>query len=81
MERGLSVGVLTTDNKRLGSNFLLHNYADILGWKFEVAETEDQVPNCLANLSRMSICPLDTGGCSPDEAESLEQLGTNSGVR
>lgn len=75
MELGLSVGVLTTDNKRLGSNFLLHNYADILGWKFEVAETEEQVPNCMFHLSGCRFVLLDTGGCSPDEEESLEQLG------
>jgi flagellar biosynthesis protein FlhF len=75
MELGLEVGVLTTDNKRLGSNFLLHNYADILGWKFEVAETEDQVPICLSNLSCCRFVLLDTGGCSPDEQESIDQLG------
>jgi len=75
MERGLSVGVLTTDNKRLGSNFLLHNYADILGWRFEVAESEEQVPSCLAKLSGCRFVLLDTGGCSPDEEESIEQLG------
>ncbi|MCY2984597.1 MAG: hypothetical protein NTY15_13310 [Planctomycetota bacterium] len=75
MELGFSVGVLTTDNKRLGSNFLLHNYADILGWKFEVAEMEDQVPSCMSNLSSCRFVLLDTGGCSPNEEESLEQLG------
>lgn len=75
MELGFSVGVLTTDNKRLGSNFLLHNYADILGWKFEVAETEEQVPNCMFHLSGCRFVLLDTGGCSPDEEESIEQLG------
>lgn len=75
MELGFEVGVLTTDNKRLGSNFLLHNYADILGWKFEVAETEDQLQSCMAKLSSCRFVLLDTGGCSPDEEESLEQLG------
>ena len=75
MEVGFEVGVLTTDNKRLGSNFLLHNYADILGWKFEVAETEDQIQSCMAKLSSCRFVLLDTGGCSPDEEESLEQLG------
>jgi flagellar biosynthesis protein FlhF len=74
MDQGFSVGVLTTDNKRLGSNFLLHNYADILGWQFEVAETEEQVPSCLAKLSSCRFVLLDTCGCSPGEEDSLEQL-------
>ena len=74
MEHGLSVGILTTDTIRLGSNHLLHNYADVLGWRFEVAESIEQLPSCLANLAGCRFVLLDTSGCSPNDEESLERL-------
>ena len=74
MEQGVSVGVLSTDTFRLGSNYLLRSYAEVLGWSFEVAESIDQVAHCMTNLSVCRIVLVDTWGCSPDDSESLEKL-------
>ncbi len=74
MEQGISVGVLSTDTHRLGSNYLLQNYAEVLGWSFEVAESVDQVAACLKNLSACRIVLIDTRGCAPDDVDSLDIL-------
>jgi len=74
MEHGIPIGVLSTDSYRLGSNYLLQNYAGVLGWSFEVAESLDQIAECVNNLSHCRIVLMDTRGCSPDDTESLEEL-------
>ena len=74
MERGLSVGILSTDCLRLGSNHLLQNYAEVLGWHFDVADTIEQVPSCLEGFTGCRFVFLDTSGCSPTDTESLDKL-------
>lgn len=74
MERGLSVGVLSTDSLRLGSNHLLQNYAEVLGWHFDVADSIEQVRSCLEGLAGCRFVFLDTSGCSPTDTESLDKL-------
>ncbi len=74
MERGLSVGVLSTDSMRLGSNHLLQNYAEVLGWHFDVAESIEQVPSSMEGLACCRFVLLDTSGCSPTDSESLDKL-------
>ncbi len=74
MERGFSVGVLSTDSVRTGSNQLLQNYAEVLGWHFDVAESLEQVSCCMEGLSRCRFILIDTPGCSPTDTESLEEL-------
>ncbi len=74
MERGLSVGILSTDCLRLGSNHLLQNYAEVLGWHFDVADSIEQVPFCLEGFAGCRFVFLDTSGCSPTDTESLDKL-------
>ena len=71
-ERGVSVGVLSTDALRLGSNHLLQKYAELLGWKFEFAESIDQLPSCLKGLEGCRFVLIDTTGCSPVDCASIE---------
>jgi len=74
MERGISVGILSTDGLRLGSNHLLQNYAEVLGWHFDVADSIEQVASCLDGLAGCRFVFLDTSGCSPTDTESLDKL-------
>ena len=74
MERGLSVGILSADSLRLGSNHLLQNYAEVLGWHFDVADSIEQVPSCLEGFAGCRFVFLDTSGCSPTDTESLDKL-------
>ncbi len=74
MERGLSVGVLSADSVRTGSNQLLQNYAEVLGWKFEVAHSLEHVSSCMEGLSSCRFVLIDTCGCSPADNESLDEL-------
>lgn len=74
MERGLSVGILSTDCMRLGSNHLLQNYAEVLGWNFDVANSIEQVASCLDGFASCRFVFLDTSGCSPNDTESLDNL-------
>lgn len=74
MERGLSVGILSTDCLRLGSNHLLQNYAEVLGWHFDVADSIEQVSSCMEGLAACRFVFLDTSGCSPTDTESLDKL-------
>ncbi len=74
MERGLSVGVLSMDSVRTGSNQLLQNYAEVLGWQFEVANSLEQVSSCMEGLSNCRFVLIDTCGCSPADNESLDEL-------
>ena len=74
IEQGLSVGVLSVDALRLGSNYLLQNYAEVLGWRIEVAESLDQVASCMARLAGCRVVLIDTSGCSPNDTESMERL-------
>ena len=74
IEHGLAVGVLSTDTVRLGSNFLLQNYAEVLGWRFEVAESLEQVSTCMQELSDCRIVLIDTSGCSPSDSETMDRL-------
>ena len=74
MEGGLSVGVLATDSIRKGSNQLLHNYSEVLGWQFEVADSIEQVSTCMRSFAGCRFVLIDTCGCSPTDTESLEKL-------
>ena len=74
MEQGLSVGVLSLDTMRMGSNFLLQNYAEVLGWRIEVAESLEHVASCMERLSDCRVVLIDTSGCSPNDTESIERL-------
>lgn len=74
IERGLSVGVLSVDALRLGSNYLLQNYAEVLGWRIEVAESLEQVAACMERLAGCRVVLIDTSGCSPNDTESMERL-------
>ena len=75
IEQGLSVGVLSVDTMRLGSNFLLQNYAEVLGWRIEVAESIEQMTSCMKKLAGCRVVLIDTSGCSPHDTESMERLG------
>ena len=74
IEHGISVGVLSADTLRLGSNFLLQNYADVLGWRFEIADSLEQVTSCMKSLAGCRVVLMDTNGCSPVDADSMERL-------
>ena len=74
MERGLSVGVLSTDSMRKGSNQLLRSYSEVLGWHFEVADSIEQVPSYMESFAGCRFVLIDTCGCSPADTESLEKL-------
>jgi len=74
IEQGLSVGVLSVDALRLGSNYLLQNYAEVLGWRIEVAESLEQVASCMERLAGCQVVLIDTSGCSPNDTESMERL-------
>ena len=71
-ESGVSVGVLSTDALRLGSNHLLQKYAEMLGWKFEFAESIEQLPLCMKGLEGCRFVLIDTSGCSPADSELIE---------
>ncbi len=75
MESGLSVGVLSTDSLRLGSNHLLQNYAEVLGWHFDVADSIEKVPACIESFAGCRFLLIDTSGCSPSDTESIERIG------
>ena len=74
IEQGLSVGVLSLDVLRLGSNFLLQNYAEVLGWRIEVAESLEHLACCMENLAACRVVLIDTSGCSPNDMEAMERL-------
>ncbi len=74
MEHGVAVGVLSTDSYRLGSNYLLQNYAGVLGWSFETAESTGHIAECIKNLSHCRVVLIDTRGCTPGDSESIEEL-------
>jgi flagellar biosynthesis protein FlhF len=74
IERELPVGILSTDCLRLGSNHLLQNYAEVLGWHFDVADSIEQIPSCLEGFAGCRFVFLDTSGCSPTDTESLDKL-------
>ncbi|HUP77197.1 MAG TPA: hypothetical protein VM260_01460 [Pirellula sp.] len=71
-ERGVSVGILSTDGLRLGSNHLLQKYAELLGWKFAFAESIEQLPSCMKSLEGCRFVLIDTTGCSPVDDASIE---------
>gem|GEM_PF-2158667 len=74
IEQGLSVGVLSLDTMRMGSNYLLQNYAEVLGWQIEVAESLEHVASCLERLAACRVVLIDTSGCSQNDTESMERL-------
>jgi flagellar biosynthesis protein FlhF len=74
IEHGIAVGVLSADTLRLGSNFLLQNYAEVLGWRFEVADSIEQVATCMRALAGCRVVLIDTNGCSPVDTDSMERL-------
>ena len=74
MEHEIAVGVLSVDTLRLGSNFLLQNYAEVLGWRFEIADSLEQVGSYMRALAGCRVVFIDTNGCSPVDTDSIERL-------
>ena len=74
MQRGLSVGVLSIDSLCLGSNHLLQNCADVFGWHLDFVDTIEQVPLCMEGFAGCRFVLIDTCGCSPADAESIDRV-------
>lgn len=74
MELGHSVGVLSTDSVRFGSNNLLQNCAEVLGWHFDFVDSIEQVPMCLQGFAGCRFVLIDTCGCSPADMESIDRV-------
>ena len=74
MELGHSVGVLSTDSVRFGSNHLLQNCAEVLGWHFDFVDSIEQVPLCLEGFAGCRFVLIDTCGCSPADTESIDRV-------
>lgn len=74
MERGHSVGVLSTNSVRLGSNHLLQNCAEVFGWHFDFVDSIEQVPSCMEGFAGRSFILIDTCGCSPADTESMDRV-------
>ena len=74
MQRGHSVGVLSTDSERLGSNHLLQNCAEVLGWQFDFVDSIEQVTLCMEGFAGCRFVLIDTCGCSPANTESMDRV-------
>lgn len=74
MQSGHSVGVLSTDSVRLGSNVLVQNCAEVFGWHFDFVHSIEQVPSCMEGFAGCRFVLIDTCGCSPADTESIDRV-------
>lgn len=74
MQSGHSVGVLSTDSVRLGSNVLVQNCAEVFGWHFDFVDSIEQVPLCMEGFAGCRFVLIDTCGCSPADTESIDRV-------
>lgn len=74
MQCGYSVGVLSLDSVRLGSNHLLQNCAEVFGWHFDFVDSVEQLPLCREGFVGCRFVLIDTCGCSPGDTESMDRV-------
>jgi len=74
MEHECTVGVVSTDTYRAGSNELLQNYAAVLGWEFSTADTGQDLQAAVERMHRCDFTLIDTRGWSPIDDTYMPNL-------
>ncbi len=69
-----TVGLITTDTLRVGAADQLQTYADIIHVNLHVVSTTDQMQTALDQTRHCDIVFIDTPGCSPADADRIEDL-------
>ncbi|HCO42488.1 flagellar biosynthesis protein FlhF [Immundisolibacter sp.] len=74
------LGLLTTDNYRIGAHEQLQNYGRMLGVPVQMVESADDLRMALAALSHKRLVLVDTAGMSQRDLLLGEALGSLQGV-
>jgi flagellar biosynthesis protein FlhF len=70
-----SIGLITTDNFRIGAHEQLSNFARILGVPMRVASTKDDFQEALTDFIDKKLVLIDTAGMSQRDVRMTEQFG------
>jgi hypothetical protein len=74
LARGRSVGLLSTDVRRVGGPDLLRSYADTLGVSFQACSSTEQMVQALEDLSGTGLTFIDTAGYSSSDIDEAAEL-------
>lgn len=74
MDRGLSVGLITSDTFRIAAVEQLRTYAEILAQPFVAVDTPQDVTRALQAMSRCDLILVDTGGRNHRDPERMQEL-------
>lgn len=74
LERGLNVGLVTSDTYRIAAVEQLRTYADIIGRPLYTVDTPDDVSLALKETSCCDVVLVDTGGRNHRDTERMQEL-------
>ena len=74
MHKGANVALVTIDNFRVGAVEQLKTYSRIMDIPIDVANTPDELKNCVESHRDKDLILIDTAGRSPKDQEKLEEL-------
>ncbi|NMB46792.1 MAG: flagellar biosynthesis protein FlhF [Firmicutes bacterium] len=72
---GAEVALVTLDTYRIAAVEQLRTYAEIIGIPLKVAETPDEVRQCVESWSYKDLILIDTAGTSQRGTERLQEVG------
>jgi len=71
---GRRIGWVNADQRRLSGDDALPVYANILGVRYETAESNKELARCLSRLSDCDLILIDTPGVSPRDKRAMKGL-------
>lgn len=74
MESQAKIGILQLDPRNLGPCRSIVGYTELMGWGFQSVSDLDSIAESLKKLGHCRTILVDTPGCSPSDARSLEWL-------
>jgi len=74
LNKGYSVGLITSDTYRIGAVEQLRKYARILDMNLEVVFSPEELPGALKRLSNVDLVFMDTAGHNPRDEERINRL-------
>jgi flagellar biosynthesis protein FlhF len=74
LEKGLKVGLITSDTYRIAAIEQLRTYADILGQPLHPVDTPEDVARAVRETADCDVVLVDTGGRNHRDAKSMTEL-------